>query len=29
MISLSDGRAAPANPDAVVLGDTYRFTVLT
>lgn len=29
MFSMSDGRPAPANPDAVVAGDTYRFTVLT
>ncbi len=26
---MSNGRPAPANPDAVVAGDTYRFTVLT
>ena len=29
MIALSDGLPAPAHPDAVVVGDTYRFTVLT
>ena len=29
MISMSDGRLAPAHPDAVVTGDTYRFTVLS
>ncbi|MEZ5087923.1 MAG: glycoside hydrolase family 31 protein [Tessaracoccus sp.] len=26
---MSDGRPAPAHPDAVVAGDTYRFTVLS
>ena len=26
---MSDGRPAPAHPDAVVQGDTYRFTVLS
>ena len=29
MISMSDGRPAPAHPDAVVAGETYRFTVLS
>lgn len=29
MIAMSDGSFAPAHPDAVVVGDTYRFTVLT
>ncbi|ROR96393.1 alpha-glucosidase (family GH31 glycosyl hydrolase) [Salana multivorans] len=29
MFAMSDGRPAPANPAAVVQGDTYRFTVLT
>ena len=29
MFAMSDGRAAPAHPDAVVTGPTYRFTVLT
>ena len=29
MISMSDGRLAPAHPEAVVSGDTYRFTILT
>lgn len=29
MIAMSDGRAAPAHPEAVVVGDTYRFTVLS
>lgn len=29
MISMSDGRPAPAHPDAIVQGDTYRFTVLS
>lgn len=29
MFALSDGCPAPAHPDAVVRGDTYRFTVLT
>ena len=29
MIAVSDGRPAPAHPDAVVQGDTYRFTVLS
>lgn len=29
MFAMSDGRPAPAHPDAVVQGETYRFTVLT
>ena len=29
MFAMSDGRPAPAHPDAVVQGDTYRFTVLS
>ena len=29
MFAMSDGRSAPAHSDAVVAGDTYRFTVLT
>lgn len=29
MFSMSDGRPAPANPDSIVQGETYRFTVLT
>ncbi len=29
MFAMSDGRPAPAHPDAVVTGRTYRFTVLT
>ncbi|TNU73375.1 glycoside hydrolase [Miniimonas arenae] len=29
MVAMSDGRPAPAHPDAVVTGRTYRFTALT
>ena len=29
MFALSDGALAPADPNAVVQGETYRFTVLT
>ena len=29
MFAMSDGRPAPAHPDAVVAGDTWRFTVLS
>lgn len=29
MFAMSDGRPAPAHPDAVVAGPTYRFSILT